>query len=119
MEMFEKKDAKGMKKIAGEISKSEKHIEELDAQEVEFSDAINQEKEKFDELKEQAAELDPYELTDARLALRPEMERTARERIRSGTSSGKVSFWDCEGSVQDADTILHEEDLAQRHEEQK
>ena len=119
MEMFEKKDAKGMKQVAGEISKSEKRIEELDVQEAEFTGAITREKEKFDELKEQAADLDPYELTDARLALRPEMERTARERIRSGTSSGKIGFWDYECSVRDADTLLREEDMAQRHEEQK
>ena len=119
MEMFEKKDAKGMKQVAGEISKSEKRIEELDVQEAEFTGAITREKEKFDELKEQAADLDPYELTDARLALRPEMVRTARERIRSGTSSGKIGFWDYECSVRDADTLLREEDMAQRHEEQK
>ena len=117
--MFEKKDAKGMQQVAGEISKSEKRIEELDGQEAEFTGAINREKVKFDGLKEQAAELDPYELTDARLALRPEMERTARERIRSGTSSGKVSLWDYECSIRDADTLLHEEDMAQRHEQQR
>ena len=119
MEMFEKKDAKGMKQVAGEISKSEKRIEDLDAQEGEFTGAINREKEKFDGLKEQAADLDPYELTDARLALRPQMERTARERIRSGLSSGKIGFWGYECSIRDADTLLREEDMAQRHEEQK
>lgn len=119
MKMFEKKDAKGMKQVAGEISKSEKRIEDLDVQEAEFTGAINREKEKFDGLKEQAADLDPYELTDARLALRPEMERAARERIRSGTSSGKIGFWGYECSIRDADTLLREEDMAQRHEEQK
>ena len=113
MAMFEKKNAKGMKQVAGEISKSEKRIEDLDVQEAEFTGAINREKEKFDGLKEQAADLDPYELTDARLALRPETERAARERIRSGTSSGKIGFWGYECSIRDADTLLREEDMAQ------
>ena len=36
MEMFEIKDAKGMKQVAGEISKSEKRVEDLDEQEVEL-----------------------------------------------------------------------------------
>ena len=119
MEMFEIKDVKGMKQVAGEISKSEKRVEELDAQEVESTDAINREKEKFDGLKEQAADLDPYELTDARLALRPQMEHTAHDRIQSGLSSGKVSFWDYEGSKKDTDRCLGEEGMVERHEARK
>jgi len=119
MEMFEIKDAKGMKQVADEISKSEKRVEDLDEQEVEFTDAINREKEKFDGLKEQAADLDPYELTDARLAIRPQMEHTAHDRIQSGLSSGKVIFWDYEGSILDTDTLLREEDMAALHKEQK
>ena len=91
----------------------------LDAQEVEFTGAIKREKEKFDELKEQATDLDQDELTDARLALRPQMERTAHDRIRAGLSSGKVSFWDYEGSKKDADRWLDEEGMAERHEAQK
>ena len=108
-----------MKEVKGEISEAEARVTKLDAQEVEFTDAITREKERFDGLKEQTADLDQYELTDARLALRPQMERTARDRIQSGLSSGKVSFWDYEGSIRDVDTLLHEEDMAQRHEEQK
>lgn len=119
MQAFGKEDVAGMKKVAGEISKSETRIGELDAQEVEFTGAINREKEKFDWLKEQAADLDQDELTDARLAIRPQMERTARDRIRSGLSSGKPEFWKMESSFRDADRLLDEEDMAERREEQK
>ena len=47
------------------------------------------------------------------------MERSAYDRIQSGLSSGKVSFWDFEGSKKDADRWLDEEGMAERHEAQK
>ena len=119
MRTFGKEDAAGMKEIKGDISEAEGRVVKLDAQEVEFTGAINREKEKFDGLKEQAADLDPYELTDARLALRPQMEHTAHDRIQSGLSSGKVSFWDYEGSKKDADRWLGEEGMVERHEARK
>ena len=53
------------------------HIK-LDAQEIKFTGAINREKEKFDGLKAQAADLDRNELTDARLALRQQMGAEAQ-----------------------------------------
>ena len=119
MRVFGKEDAAGMNEVKGEISEAETRVMKLDAQEVEFTGAINREKDKFDGLKEQAADLDQDELTDARLTIRPQMERTARERIRSGLSSGKISFWDYEGSKKDADEWLGEEGMAERHEEKK
>ena len=119
MRVFGKDDAAGMKEVKGEISEAEARVMKLDAQEVEFTGAINREKEKFDGLKEQAADLDQDELTDARLVLRPQIERAARDRIQSGLSSGKVSFWDYEGSKKGADRWLDEEGMAERREDQK
>ena len=119
MAMFEKKDAKGMKQVAGEISKSEKRIEELDGQEAEFTGAISREKEKFDGLKEQAAGLDPYELTDTRLALRQQMETQARERIRGAMSSGMLDFWKYQTTLRDTDNLLGEDGMAERREYEK
>ena len=119
MRVFGKNDAAGMNEVKGEISEAEASVVKLDAQDVEFTSAIKREKDKFDGLKEQAADLDHDELIDARLALRPQMERTARDRIQSGLSSGKVSFWDYEGSKKDADRWLDEEGMAERHEEKK
>lgn len=119
MQVFGKEDAAGMNEVKGEISEAEARVMRLDAQEVEFTGAIKREKEKFDGLKEQAADLDQDKLTDARLALRPQMERTTHDRIRAGLSSGKVGFWDFEGSKKDADEWLGEEGMAERHEEKK
>ena len=78
MRVFDKMDTAGMREVEGEISKSEVRIVKLDAQEAKFTGAISREKEKFDGLKVQAADLDQDELADARLALRPQrrgMER--------------------------------------------
>lgn len=119
MRVFDKEDAAGMKQVEGEISEAEARVVKLDAQEVEFTGAIHREKEKFDGLKVQAAELDQDELTDARLAIRPQMERTAYKRITEGLSSGKINFWHYESSKKDADRWLDEEDMAELREAQK
>ena len=121
MRVFGKEDAAGMNEVKGEISEAETRVMKLDAQEVEFTGAINREKDKFDGdgLKEQASDLDHDELIDARLALRPQMERSAYDRIQSGLSSGKPEFWKMESSFRDADRVLGEEGMAERHEAQK
>ena len=119
MRVFGKEDAAGMNDVKGEISEAETRVMKLDAQEVEFTGAIKREREKFDGLKEQAADLEQDELVDTRLALRPQMEHSAHDRIQSGLSSGKVSFWDFEGSKKDADRWLDEEGMAERHDEMK
>ena len=119
MRVFDKEDAAGMKQVEGKISEAEARVVKLNAQEVEFTGAIKREKAKFDGLKEQAADLDQDELIDARLALRPQMERTARDRITAGLSSGKIGFWHFEGSKKDADRWLDEEGMSERREAQK
>ena len=93
MRVFDKMDATGMEKVEGEISKSEARIVKLDAQEDEFTGVINREKEKFDGLEAQTADLDQDELADARFALRPQMEREAQNRIRRAEGGRKISLW--------------------------
>ena len=119
MRGFNKADVVGMKDVEGEISKSQARIVKLDAQELEFTGAINREKERFAELKVQATEFEQDELTAARLALRPQMANEGRERIRKGTSDGRVSFTKYQASVKDTDRALEEDRLASRHQEQK
>ena len=119
MQVFDIADAAGMKTVEGEISKSEARIVKLDAQEHEFTSAINREKKKFDRLKAQTAYLNQDELTDARLALRPQMEREAQDRIRRAEGGRKISFWSFQGSISDAGKVLGEGGMAERHEGQK
>ena len=119
MQDFDKADAAGMREVEGEISKYEVRIVKLDAQEVEFSGAISREKEQFDGLKAQAADLDQDELTDTRLALRPQMEHEAQDRIRRAEDGRKISFWNFQGSISDTDKLLGEDGMAERHEERE
>jgi len=121
---FGKEDTSGMKQVKGEISSAEADMVKLGKDETTLTDAIGREREKFTELKEQAAGLNRGELTDARLALRPQMEGKAKERIRGTMSSGKVSFWNYQLSLQDADKLLGETGMAkqrefEKHEEEK
>ena len=118
VQAFDKTDTVRMKEVEGEISKSEARIVKLDAQEVEFTSAINRELEKFVGLKVQTADLDQDELADARLALRPPMEREGRERISQGTTDGRISFAKYQAAVGDADRALDEDGMVKRNQDQ-
>lgn len=116
---FGKEDTAGMKQVRGEISDAEADMVKLGKDETTLTDAIGKEYEKYTELKEQAAGLDRAELTDARLALRPQMEAQAKERIRCAMSSGQVSFWNFQLSIRDAEKLLGETGMAEQREYEK
>ena len=119
MRALDKTDAVGMKKVEGEISKSEARIVKLDAQVVEFTGAISHEKERFDGLKAQAAGLEQNELTEARLAIRPQLESKGRERISIDASDGRISFAKYQTAIRDADRVLEEDGMVKRYQERK
>ena len=119
MRAFDKTDAVGMKKVEGEISKSEARIVKLDAQVVEFTGAISHEKERFDGLKAQAAGLEQNELTEARLAIRPQLESKGRERISIDASDGRISFAKYQTAIRDADRALEKDGMVKRYQERK
>ena len=119
MQGFDKEDVAGMKQVKSEIGGAEAEMVRLGKDETTLTEAIEKEREKFTELKKQAAELDRGELTDARLALRPQMEAQSKERIRRAMSSGKISFWSYQASVRDTDAILGEEYLTEQPEQEK
>lgn len=108
-----------MKKAKAEISSVEADLVKLGKQETTLTDAIDKERAKYTGLKEQATGLDCGELTDARLALRPQMEDQAKMRIWGAVSSGKVDFWKFRTCVQDADKLLGEDGLAEQREREK
>ena len=119
MQGFDKEDAAGMKQVKSEISGAEADMVRLGKDETTLSEAIEKEREKFSGLKEQAAVLDRDGLTDARLALRPQMEAQAKDRIRGAMSSGKVDFWKLLTCIQDTDKLLASDGLAERREHSK
>ena len=93
--------------------------ERYDAADAVLTQKIDRAKAKFDDLREQAAECDRDELTDARLALRQEMESTAHDRIKQNIKGGKVSIRDYWSSISDADALLGETGMAERRREQR
>ena len=116
---FGKEDAAGMKEVRTDISEAEADAARLGRQEAALSDAIGKEHETFAGLKEQSVDLDQDELTDARLALRPQMEAQAQARLRSALRGGRVSLWDFQASVSDTDRLLGEDGMAERREYEK
>lgn len=119
MQTFDKEDAARMKKAKTEISSVEADVVKLGKQETTLTDAIDEERAKFTGLKEQATGLDRGELTDARFALRPQMEDQAKERIRGAVSSGKLDFWKFQHSTRDTDQLLNETGITEQQEREK
>ena len=119
IQAFGKVDAAGMKKVRGEISEAESDLAHYDKRAGEITAAINREKNKFTVLKEQASVLDPGELTDARLALRPQKENAAREHVRKATTDGRINFWNYQCSVRETDALLGEEGMEKQREYEK
>ena len=93
--------------------------ERYDAADAALTQKIDHAKERFDGLREQAAEYDRDELTDARLALRQEMESEAHNRIKRNIKGDKVSIRNYWSSISDADALLGETGMAERRREQR
>ena len=82
--------------------------------ETRYTSNITKSTQEFNRLKEQSADFALFELTDARLALRPSMEEAAQERIRKEAPDGKISirgFW--------TDKLLREDGMVAWHKEQE
>lgn len=92
--------------------------ERYDAADAVLTRKIDLAKTKIDDLREQAAEYDRDELTDARLVLRQKMESEAHDRIKRNIKGGKVSIRDYWSSISDADALLGETGMAERRREQ-
>ena len=116
---FGKEQDSDMAGVKAYLSTIEANADKMDAQEARYNGKIKEAKREFDRLKEQAADLDQDELTDARLALRPQMEDVANDRIRKAAPDGKVSFRNFQISVSNADKLLDEDDMDKRRKEQK
>ena len=76
-------DDAGIAAVKKDISTMKTALKKLSQQEEKYTTELNDALRQYAELKEQAAEFDPDELQDARLALRPVMERSAVDRVQS------------------------------------
>lgn len=119
MQVFKKNDDAGMSAIAADIKAARARLKSYDTSDDDLTARIGKAKSKFDRLKKQAAEYDRDELTDARLALRPQMEDAAHDCIKRSAKGSKVSFWNYQRSITDTDELLGEAGMAERRREQR
>ena len=83
-------------------------LKKLSQQEEKYAAELNNALQQYAELKEQSAEFAPDELQDARLTLRPAMERSAVDRVQSayGDKYDPLMMYDGKRDVAD---LLNEE----------
>ena len=105
-------DDAGIAAVKKDISTVEAALKKLFQQEEKYNAGLNDALRQYAELKEQAAEFDPEELQDARLALRPAMERSAVDCVQSvcGDKYDLLMMYD---SKRDAADLLNEHE--ERH----
>ena len=101
-------DDAGIAAVKKDISTMETALKKLSQQEEKYTTELNDALRQYADLKEQAAEFDPDELQDARLALRPAMERSAVDRVQaaSGEKYDSLMMYD---SKRDVANLLLEE----------
>ena len=105
-------DDTGISAVKKDVSTIEAALKKLSQQEEKYTTELNDTLRQYADLKEQAAEFDPDKLQDARLALRPAMERSAVDRVQSayGNKYDPLIMYD---SKRDVAVLLNE------HEEKK
>ena len=101
-------DDTGIAAVEKDISTIEAALKKLAQQEEKYTTELNDALRQYADLKEQAAEFDPDELQDARLALRPVMERSAVDRAQSayGDKYDPLIMYD---SKRDVSELLNED----------
>ena len=101
-------DDAGIAAVKKDIPTMEAALKKLVQQEEKYTAELNNALQQYAELKEQSAEFAPDELQDARLTMRPAMERSAVDRVQSayGDKYDSLMMYD---SKRDVANLLHEE----------
>ena len=101
-------DDAGIAAVKKDISTMEAALKKLSQQEEKYTAELNDALQQYADLKTQSAEFDPDELQDARLDLRPAMERSVVDRVQSAYGDKYDYLMMCD-SKRDVADILHEE----------
>lgn len=101
-------DDAGIAAVKKDISTMEAALKKLSQQEEKYTAELNDALQQYADLKTQSAEFDPDELQDARLDLRPAMERSVVDRVQSAYGD-KYDYLMRYDSKRDVADILHEE----------
>ena len=115
---FGKEDDKEMPAVPKHIATIKANVAKMDELEARYTGDIEKSGQEFGRLKEKAKQYDLYDLTDARLALRPQMEDEAQERIEKDIPDEKLSFWDFQISASMTDEQNHEDGMETWYKEQ-
>jgi len=115
---FGKEDDKEMPAVPKHIATIKANVAKMDELEARYTGDIEKSGQEFNRLKEKAKQYDLYDLTDARLALRPQMEDEAQERIKKDIPDEKLSFWDFQISTSMTDEQNHEDGMETWYKEQ-
>ncbi len=115
---FGKEDDKEMPAVPKQITVVKANVAKMDELEVRYTGDIEKSGQEFDRLKERAKQYDLYDLTDARLAIRPQMEDEAQERIKKDIPGEKISFWDFQISASMTDEQNREDGMETWYKEQ-
>ena len=105
---FGKDDEKEMPEAPKHIATVKANVAKMDELEVRYTGDIEKSGREFNRLKEQAKQYDLYDLTSARLELRPQMEDEAQERIKRDIPGEKISVWSFQLSAKETDKLNHE-----------
>ena len=100
-------DDSSISSVKKEIAKSGAGLKRLDEQEEKHASELDSALKQYAELREQAVELAPLELYEARQAICPEKERSAAERVQKayGDKYSPLAMFD---SKREASSLLHE-----------
>ena len=101
-------DDAGIATVKKDISTLETALKKLAQQEEKYTDELNDALRQYADLKTQSAEFDPDELQDARLDLRPAMERSVVDRVQSAYDA-KYDPLMMHDSKRDVANLLNEE----------
>ncbi|MBE7004593.1 MAG: mobilization protein [Ruminococcaceae bacterium] len=115
---FGKEDEKEMPAVPKQITAVKANVAKMDELEARYTGDIEKSGQEFDRLKERAKQYDLYDLTDARLALRLQMEDEAQERIKKDIPDEKLSFWDFQISTSMTDEQNREDRMETWYKEQ-
>ena len=101
-------DDAGISDVKKEIATLESALQKLSEQESKYSTELDEALKQYAELRAQAAGMDAAELTDARLAVREEKERSAVDRVKAAYDE-KYDPMLMHDSKRDMVNLLHEE----------
>ena len=91
---FGKDDEKEIPAVPKHIATVKANVAKMDELEVRYTGDIEKSGQEFNQLKEKAKQYDLYGLTDARLAIRPQMEDEAQKSIKKDIPNEKISMWE-------------------------